>query len=382
MKILRGGIFFLNIAMLTSIQFPPSEGIGNYIRNLSNKLREQGHNVFIVTRGSAKQSQKFVDGIRVFELPFLLTYPFHVDTHGIFVRNFFNKLDDFDVLHIHSPMPPPCKPSNVGKIVSTFHSTLQTSWKLEGVGPLSFFNRFFGISSRHIESGIIRSSDSITTVSKSVANDLHRFYELNLQENNILGNAVGDAFLNQPNSPMKEKDDYLLWVGRIDYGKGLFDLVSAMKKIIQVKPSFRLLLVGRGPLEGVLKREVNAMRLGKNVIFSGFIENEKLPMLYSKASAYVQASYTEGLPTTVLEAMSRCAPIVATKVSGNVDLITNEVTGLLVPPKDPETLANKILYLIDNPDYGCTLGENARKTVLEKYTWDIVSKRFQDVYQN
>jgi glycosyltransferase involved in cell wall biosynthesis len=80
--------------------------------------------------------------------------------------------------------------------------------------------------------------------------------------------------------------------------------------------------------------------------------------------------------------MSRCAPIVATKVSGNVDLITNGVTGLLVPPKDPETLANKILYFIDNPDYGCTLGENARKVVLEKYTWDIVSKRFQDVYQN
>ena len=382
MQLYYGRPHVLKIAMLASINFPPSEGIGMYIYNLSQKLVEKGHDVIIVTRGRVRHEIQLLNGIKIYMLPFILTFPFHVDIHGKFVRKFFNELDDFDILHIHSPMPPPCNPSLIPTVISTFHSTLQTSWKNEAIGPLALFNRIFGILSRHLESGIIKSSDRITTVSNSVSIDLQRFYGLKDSEINIVGNAVNDRFLTSNSGKEKERDGYVLWVGRIDYGKGLFDLISAMKIITRERPDVKLILVGEGPLRAELIKEVYKRRLHKNVFFLGFFPNEKLPNIYKNASVYVQSSYSEGLPTTVLEAMSCGTPVVATKVSGNVDIVKDGESGILVPPKDPVSLAKSIIHIIDNPEYGKQLGNNSRQIIRENYTLDVLCNKFLYYYKN
>ena len=74
----------MRIAMLMSNPFPPEEGIGNYVYNLSKKLIENGHEVTIMTRGSIKNKSEVFDGINIIKIPFIPIYPFHIKIHGFF----------------------------------------------------------------------------------------------------------------------------------------------------------------------------------------------------------------------------------------------------------------------------------------------------------
>jgi glycosyltransferase involved in cell wall biosynthesis len=98
----------MNVCIITSAKFPPEEGIGHYIYNMSKEFIKKGHNVVIITRGSLKKTySEIYDGIKIYKVPFILIYPFHVHIHGIFLNKFLKPIEDnFDVIHIHSPLPP------------------------------------------------------------------------------------------------------------------------------------------------------------------------------------------------------------------------------------------------------------------------------------
>jgi glycosyltransferase involved in cell wall biosynthesis len=112
----------------------------------------------------------------------------------------------------------------------------------------------------------------------------------------------------------------------------------------------------------------------------GYVERGELIRLYQNAAVYVLPSYYEGLPTTMLEAMSCGIPVVATSVSGNVDAIEPGKNGLLVPAKSPEALANAVSFILDNEKASDDLAKNARATIEQKFTWDAISDKYIQVY--
>jgi len=372
----------LNIAMLTSIPFPPEEGIGIYVSNLSNELVKQGHEVIVITRGGLRAQILEFNKFVVFQLPFLMAYPVHVDIHGLFVKKFIKHMQNIEILHIHTPLPPPLRNvENTGGVVSTFHSTIYAgSGKLELVDFRAILGRILGILSKRIENAIIQYSDVLTVSSKSVALDLARYYNLNPSDIMVLGNAVDNAFLQQGRSFVNRESDTIIYVGRLDYGKGLLDLIDSMKLIVAKRRSSKLVIVGKGPLLRRLMSRINKLGLRKNVEFKGFIAHSKLPFQYSCASLFVMPSYYEGMPTAVLEAMACGLPVVATAVHGNVDVVKNGVTGILVRPKEPRELARAILHLLDNPALRLELGSSAQRLVKEEFTWDEVVERALTAY--
>ena len=97
----------MKIAMIISTPFPPEEGIGHYIYNLSKKLMENGHKITVITRGSFKTKIEFFEGIRVIKVPFIPLYPFHIHIHKFFVNRIFKSIEnEFDLIHFHTPLPP------------------------------------------------------------------------------------------------------------------------------------------------------------------------------------------------------------------------------------------------------------------------------------
>ena len=141
------------------------------------------------------------------------------------------------------------------------------------------------------------------------------------------------------------------------------------------------MITGKGILRNELEEKVVDFNLQDNIVFLGHVSRSELISLYQNAAIFVLPSHYEGLPTVLLEAMSCGLPVVATAVSGNVDVIVPGKNGLLIPPKNPEIMANSISTLIENKELRERLGAMARNTIEENYTWDIVAQKYVKLFR-
>jgi len=139
---------------------------------------------------------------------------------------------------------------------------------------------------------------------------------------------------------------------------------------------------GKGYLSDKLQKKVKDIGLQDKFKFLGYINKEKLIQLYQNATVYVTPSHYEGLPTVLLEAMSCGLPVVATGVSGNLDVILSGKNGILVPPKSPKKMADAVSMLLDDNEMRKSLGVAARKTIEERYTWDKISNVMLECYNS
>jgi glycosyltransferase involved in cell wall biosynthesis len=122
-------------------------------------------------------------------------------------------------------------------------------------------------------------------------------------------------------------------------------------------------------------RELN---LNNNVYFLG--KRTDVPTIISNLDVSVLSSINEGFSNVILESMAASKPVVATKVGGSPEMVTNGVTGYLVPPADSQSMANAIIKLLQNPDEAKTMGAAGRKIVQEKFTVEAMVKSYERLY--
>jgi len=369
----------VKIAMIISTPFPPEEGIGNHVYNLSKKLIERGYEITVITRGSLRTTQvSTLDGIKVIKVPFIPTYPFHVNIHGFFVNRLLKSLDnEFDIVHIHTPLTPVIKTSI--PVVSTIHTSLiEDARYIEAVDFKSLaIKALTKFVSYPLVSNLIKASDVVTTVSNSVAQELKEYYGVNKPV--IVGNGVDENTFKAKNG---EKDEhYILYVGRLSYRKGLFDLLNCAEQICEVY-DVQFILVGKGEFEKTLRKRVKEIGLENKVIFLGYVEREKLIKLYQNAVLLVIPSYYESGPLVLLEAMSCGTPVVSTPVGIAPEIMEKKKNGILIPLKSPKKMAEAISILIEDDKLRRKLGNNARKTIERGYTWDSVTDRVENCYKS
>lgn len=372
----------MKICMVLSTPFPPKEGIGYYTYNLSKKLIEVGHKVVVITRGSLTKTQKEVfDNIEVIRTPFIPIYPFYLHIHSLFVKKALQSMEsEIDLVHIHSPLPPNIK--TIHPIILTIHTPMLSDNNY--INIKSFYSLLTKISARFVSFPLelkhIKSSDIITTVSDSVAEELEE-YGLNPDEVSVVSNGV-DTNLFYPNKKeSKINKKYIMYAGRIDREKGLFDLIESAKYICSKRTDISFIIAGNGRDINKLKRKIKKIGLQNRFTFLGQIEKDHIIKLYQSATLFILPSYHEGLPTVLLEAMSCGLPVIATDVRGNRDLISNGVNGFLVPPKNPKKMTETISILLENQSLREQVGKNARKTIMENYTWNAVSYKFLKYYE-
>ena len=370
----------MHICTIMSLPFPPREGIGNFVYGLSTKLIEKGHKVTIITRGSLnKTSRASIDGIEVIKVRYIPLYPFYINIHGIFVNKVIKSLEPkIDIIHVHTPLSPFIKTSL--PLITTIHTPmLNDTRSIEVKNLRSFVEKLMGrFVSFPIELKLLKRANIITTVANSVAHELKE-YDLDPNEVTVIGNGVDEKVFTPLINKTSEK--YIFFAGRLGYRKGLFDLIECGKYICEKYSDVNFVIVGDGMLKDDLKSNVNKLNLEKRIIFKGHVSKTELINLYQNATIHVLPSHYEGLPTVILEAMSCGLPVVATAVSGNLDVIENYKNGLLVPPKSPIEMAKAITILLDNENLRRDLGNAARKTIQEKFTWDIISTKILQSYE-
>jgi glycosyltransferase involved in cell wall biosynthesis len=336
-----------------------------------------------MTRGWIQPTvEEWRQGIPIWHVPFAPAYPFHVQLHAPFINALLrDKAGDFDLVHAHTPLSPPIRSSL--PLVVTVHSPMAADTSASRVHDWrSLLLHLQTPISKRVERALFERSCRITAVASWVADAL-RGYGVPTGSVAITGNGVEQCFLE--GEPADLTGGYVLFVGRLEEGKGLFELTTAASLVAESQwgAQVRYVLVGEGPLRAALQARLAAAGLADRFTFTGQInsaERSKLHSIYRHAQVFVLPSHHEGMPTVLLEAMACGLPVVACAVGGCCEVIRDGENGLLVPPQQPEALARAILLLLEGEERRRALALRARATVQTGYSWESVVERYCACY--
>ena len=172
---------------------------------------------------------------------------------------------------------------------------------------------------------------------------------------------------------------FLLFLGRVNWKKGLDRFIPALKLI----PDIRLIVAGNDEekYRAKLEKLVSENRLDERVIFCGPVYGADKVALFKGAKAFIMPSYSENFGIAALEAMASGCPVVVTPEVGISDTVRETGSGIVVQG-DPGILGSSIKNLLSNPELMHQMGENGRRVVKERFTWEAITALMENAYQN
>ncbi|HET6456283.1 MAG TPA: glycosyltransferase [Armatimonadota bacterium] len=169
-------------------------------------------------------------------------------------------------------------------------------------------------------------------------------------------------------------------IAHVERRKGIDTLIDAVPRILEQVHEARVLIIGGGSHRQSIVNRVTAMGLDGKVILPGF--RTDIPDILAASNVVVSPSYLEGCCNSLLEAMAAGKPVIGTKVGGTPEIIEHWVTGLLIPPKDPEALAWAVVRLLKDDNLSAQFGEAGRRVVREEFSVDrMVDETLRIYYQ-
>lgn len=368
----------MKIAMFGHKRIPSREGgIEIVVEELSTRMVKRGHEVTCFNRrghhvsGSAfdNNSQKIFKDVKIETV-------WTVDIKGLaaMTSSFFAAIKaafgKYDVVHIHAEGPAAMCwiPKLFGKkVVVTIHGL---DWARAKWG---------GFATKYIKWGekqAVKNADVIIVLSHSVHDYFKKIYG---RKTVFIPNGVSKPKM-KPAYAIKqlwglEKDSYVLFLGRIVPEKGLRYLVEAWKNI---KTDKKLVIAGGSSDTETFMNELKATA-DDGVIFTGFQQGQVLEELYSNAYIYTLPSDLEGMPLSLLEAMSYGNCCVVSDISECAEVVENRA--VLFPKGDVRELRRVLQELIDQPDTVNQYKTNAADFICQKYSWDDIVDRTLNTYR-
>ena len=229
----------------------------------------------------------------------------------------------------------------------------------------------------------VEASDAITAVSKFMADEAHNNLGIEKKIHVIPNFVDNEKYQPAPCELIEARTEEaitLIHVSNFRPVKRVEDIVYSMCVITKKVPNAKLIIVGDGPDRRRVERLIDKLGLKKNIRMMGF--RSDVPDILRCADALIMASETESAPLTILEGMSSGLPIIATDVGGIPEQVEDGVNGFLVPVKRPDEIAEAVLKLNADINLQTKMGENSRKTVLERYTVDRVLDQYMKIYES
>jgi glycosyltransferase involved in cell wall biosynthesis len=214
---------------------------------------------------------------------------------------------------------------------------------------------------------------------KALPATLRRKRVIELVENGV------DVNLFRPQPTRAERDNFqIIYVGRLVDWKRVDLLIDACARLVG-NATFKLDLVGDGPLRAVLEEQVRRLSLVDHVQFHGRLSQSAAADLLGAADVMVLPSMRECGGAVVLEAMASGAPVIATRWGGPVDYLTAD-TGILIPPATPdafvEELGKALLWLAKNPLERAKMGQAGRERAMAMYDWRVKARTLLEIYRD
>ncbi|HED00778.1 MAG TPA: glycosyltransferase family 1 protein [Proteobacteria bacterium] len=256
-----------------------------------------------------------------------------------------------------------------------------------GLGSLSYKRsrngKFFGKTANVyattldvLETAIFNFSDLIIAESPSAVN----FLGLNKYRQKVLvsGARYIDTKLFRIKKEYIQRMNLIGYIGRLDEGKGVMNFVRAMPLILEKQSNLKFFIGGCGTLAEIIKEELKNNNLSQRVELVGWIPHDKVTNYLNEMKLFVLPSYSEGLPTVVLEAMACGTPVLATPVGGIPDVIKDDETGFILQDNSPECIAKTIVRVFQYKNVDRIIN-NARELIQNNYTYDAAIERYRKI---
>lgn len=270
-----------------------------------------------------------------------------------------------DVLHTHNPAPHQVgalarRLARVPVLIHTKHGR----------------NFFYRRLEQWAERVAGRWSDLVVPVSRDAADVARADDRVPAARIRVIHNGVtlGAA----PSRPRRGGASRAVHVARLNRIKDQTTLLRAVRLVADRRPTFRLDIVGDGPLGTPLREESHRLGLDNVVTFHG-MQDDVQPFLEG-ADLFVLSSVSEGIAITLLEAMGAALPVVATDVGGNREVVVPGLTGTLVPPADPAAMADAIVAMLDDPARAVSMGLAGRSRVEDEFNLARTVTAYQSAY--
>jgi 1,2-diacylglycerol 3-alpha-glucosyltransferase len=381
----------LKIAYFLDNFYPQINGVVTSSINTIFEMSRRGHEVNCIASSLKKKLDYTEDffpfhlynqkGFKAFFYPdFTFTYPFSEKIFRI-IKNF-----DPDIFHFHAPFTIGYQALNIAKklnkpVVGTFHTFFAEPEYLSIVGMKHsiilqkigwwYSNQFFNRCDTVISPGLATAN---FLLEKELNNNLVVISN-GVNKNKYLNFKFTEKFQVE----IKDDEDWLLFIGRISEEKCIPVLLDSFKIIFRKNPRARLLIIGDGPSRKKYINMTTKNNLNRVVVFTGSIPNNDLleSGILKKMKLFVTPSTSENQPMTIIEAITFGLPIVGVNAKGIPELI--EGNGFIVPPGDPEIMANKILEILDNKELHRKFSEKSLE-LSEKYNIKNTTDKMEELY--
>ena len=397
--------------LIVSREFPPKISGGGTISayNLANALANKGVEVHVMTSKDVEVSATKIEVhpvIDVVNMPYPMSYfeyPFYWKTFEA-VSNFLRevKIDVIHAMNMNS-IPGAILAANRHKIPSVI--TVNSYWLVCPKGTMikpnnvvcdgkcdftrtiacfsdtKFYGRMFGPLFFSFEMRLRRKIASYTDAFVSVSKAVERYVRqlVKPKKSYVIPNIVNVEEYRV--TPMEECRSDILFAGRLERNKGCEYLIRAMPFIVKEHKDAILRVVGSGSELSNLLKLTEKLDIKRNVIFSVFMNSERIKVYYASTKVVVVPSIAgDPLPRVPLEAMAMRKPVVATNVGGIPEIVENGKTGFLVSPKNPKEIADKVNILLSDKRMREKMGFHGFKKVMSEYSPSAVSEKYLAVY--
>jgi glycosyltransferase involved in cell wall biosynthesis len=234
-----------------------------------------------------------------------------------------------------------------------------------------------------------RRTDQIIAVSQSTRDFLLNYEQVDPHKVALIYNAV-DLERYYPGSPeerregragldLPEEARVVLGVGRLRHQKNFSGFLEVAAALSRRRPEVRFVIAGDGPDRAGLEKLAQRLGLGDRVRFLGFVS--RMRELYVASDVLLFPSHFEGTPMAVLEAMATGLPIVASRIDGTAEVLTDGVDGLLVPPGQNQVLAARLETLLLDRNLAQGLAQRALETVRQRYSAPAMTRQVENLYR-
>lgn len=292
-----------------------------------------------------------------------------------YVISTIKQKNQYHIVYIRTFSPPELISGIIAKRIlkKSLIVLIPGSWMFMGN---SFKTRVF----KKIYHNAINSADKIIIYSNLMSNEIEELIgKIDHSKIVIIRNAVDILKF----KPTNNHDGTLLYVGRINPLKGIEHIIKALPQIIKSYPKVKLNIVGLIESETYfryLQKLATELKCINSVNFIGPIPHDKITSYYDDAEIFVFMGKNEGIPRSMLEAMACGKPIIAAPNSGIPDVIEDGVNGFLIN-YDTNKIASKIIELLNDKTYCDRIGVNARKTIENRFRWDIFIEQLLDLFK-
>ncbi|MGI5125380.1 glycosyltransferase family 4 protein [Pseudonocardia sp. CA-107938] len=390
--------------LMLSWEYPPVVigGLGRHVHALATHLAAAGHDVVVVSRRPAgtdaethPTTDDIVDGVRVIAAA---EDPAHLEFERDLVawtlamghallRAALTRLDGWrpDVVHAHDWLvahPAVTLADTLGvPLVATVHAT-------EAGRHAGWLSGALSRQVHSVEWWLARRADALITCSAAMRQEAVELFDVDPATVTVLHNGIAPQAWAVPASRVAATRrrlapggaPLLLYFGRLEYEKGVQDLIAALPRIRRTHPGTRLAVAGTGTATDMLVANARTHRVRRSVAFLGHLPDGELPAAVAAADAVVLPSRYEPFGIVALEAAAAGAPLVTSTAGGLGELVEDGCTGVSFAPGDVTGLANAVRTVLDDPAAAAQRATAARARLATDFDWQRIAAATADVY--